>query len=43
MSAKGDLEELIKGDTGCGGEMEGALTQSGQAGLVRWCYKVNKS
>ena len=42
MSARGDLEELIKGDTGCGAEMEGALAQSGQAGLVRWCYKVNR-
>ena len=37
MSAKEDLEELIKGGTGCGAEMEGALAQSGQAGLVRRC------
>ena len=37
MSAKEDVEELIKGDTGWGAEMEGALAQSGQAGLVRRC------
>ena len=43
MSAKEDLEELIKGDAGWGAEMEGALAQSGQAGLRRWCYRVNRS